>query len=85
MARIVENKKGFKVIEVSSVSEMLGGLGICDCCNMANFSGYYIAVLDMWYCKECYDEFIESATMNEEDIQLEDANFQIMCNELNLK
>ena len=34
MAKIVENKKGFKVIEVSMTEcTIWGGYGICDSCN----------------------------------------------------
>jgi len=37
MAKVIENEKGFKVIELSlsEVNKAFGGLGICDDCNKA--------------------------------------------------
>jgi len=63
MAKVVENKAGFKVIEVSRkelVEKLghMGAVGICDYCARSPKNGYYIAVLDHWYCPECYNRFI---------------------------
>lgn len=48
MAKIVDNPKGFKVVEASrmELACKLGGFGICDNCNMASNIGYYVAVLN---------------------------------------
>ena len=54
MANIKENKKGFKVIQVSR-SELMdklglyGAMGVCDRCNETTSTGYYIAVLNQWF------------------------------------
>lgn len=61
MAKIKENKKGFKIIEISR-AELVGKLaeygciGICDNCNSTSITGYYIAVLNQWFCQKCFDE-----------------------------
>jgi hypothetical protein len=80
MAKIVENEKGFKVINVSlsELHEKLGGLGICDWCNMASQEGYLVAVLNHWYCPKCYQEWIEDedTIRYEEDAPIENRNFE---------
>lgn len=54
MANIKDNKKGFKVIQISRkelVEELgqYGAIGICDYCNETASTGYYIAVLNhLW-------------------------------------
>lgn len=57
MAEIVKNVKGFKVIKTSMVemNKFFHSPGICDCCNKGSADGYLIAVLNSWYCPECYD------------------------------
>ena len=75
---IVENKKGFKVIKMNSfeLSDKLGGYGICDFCNNAVFNGYYIAVLNRWFCLECYNEWISIAVRYQQDTTIEERNFK---------
>lgn len=79
MAKIVENKKGFKVIEVSMTEcTIWGGYGICDICNKAiGERGYYFAVLNWVMCEKCYNEWLERAENYPEDRQIEDANFRV--------
>jgi len=86
MAKIIENKKGFKVIELSlpEVNKTWGSVGICDCCNKVAFSFKYIAVLNNCYCPKCYDDFKENATYYPEDSWLEDKNFEEIKKKLNL-
>lgn len=50
MANIKDNKKGFKVIQISRkelVEELgqYGAIGICDYCNETASTGYYIAMV----------------------------------------
>lgn len=76
MSHIVNNAKGFKVIactlqEISTI----GGLGICDSCNECSFEGYYIAVLNHWYCPDCYQDWMQRAKKYPEDQSIEDRNF----------
>lgn len=84
MAEIIENSKGFKVIKMSSVevSQVFGGMGICDSCNTAPKEGYYIAVLNYWYCKKCYKLFIANAHNYPEDREIESNNFERVINQL---
>jgi len=86
MAKVIENDKGFKVIELSlsEVNKAFGGLGICDYCNKASFTQNYIAVLDQCYCPECYIDFKDRATHYPEDSFIENNNFERAKIKLNL-
>lgn len=78
MAKIVDNPKGFRIIEATllEANKAFGGLGICDCCNTATLTGYYIAVLNSWYCPECYNRWVRGAKRYAEDIDTEKRNFE---------
>jgi len=83
--KIVENKKGFKVIQLRTVELMevcTGSMGICDYCNDATFDGYYIAVLNCWYCEKCYQSWLDRAINYPEDQKYETANFQNMMEKI---
>ena len=72
MANIKDNKKGFKVIQISRkelVEELgqYGAIGICDYCNETASTGYYIAVLNQWFCPKCYQAWYHRATYYPED------------------
>ncbi|MDR2928229.1 MAG: hypothetical protein LBV41_08545 [Cytophagaceae bacterium] len=86
MAKKVENSKGFLVLEVSAieVNECFGGYGICDYCNSDDRSGYYIAVLNSWYCPKCYKEWIQRAKRYAGDIHIEERNYNCACESLGL-
>lgn len=63
MAKIVEDARSFKVIEVSRqeiVSKLgrYGAVGICDYCGKSPETGFYVAVLNHWLCPECYRDFL---------------------------
>jgi hypothetical protein len=77
MAKIHTNDKGFKVIRTESLSEtiLLGGIAICDYCNNSSYTGYYIAVLNSWYCDECFNDWYSIATYYKEDASTEERNF----------
>lgn len=80
MAKIVENEKGFRVIEVSRTElvEKLGyqgAVGICDFCNRSSSVGYLICVLNSWYCPDCYKRYISNAKRYAEDVDYEFAVF----------
>lgn len=64
MAKIIENEKGFKVIEVTGREMLKIGCGnICDnCAEMESGTGYYVAVLNRWFCPECYEKWYRDAT-----------------------
>lgn len=76
MAKIVDNPKGFKVIETSMTECIsMGGMAICDSCNQCSVKGYLIAVLNHWMCPECYNEWLEEAVWYEEDVVYENRTF----------
>ena len=53
MAKIVEFDR-FKVIKASAkeMFDAVGSPGICDYCSERPEHGYYIAVLNKWFCPE---------------------------------
>lgn len=81
MAKIVDNPKRFKVIELSrNELAKIGGIGICDRCNGTSNTGYYVAVLNCWFCPKCYNEWYGCATHYPEDIKIENKNFEFYKN-----
>lgn len=88
MAKKVIGKNGHLCIEMT-VDEAVNecGFGIpfdrecfCDNCNTTLFEGqnepvYYIAVLNMLFCKDCFDDYIENAPYYEEDKEQELYNY----------
>lgn len=81
MAKIVDNPKRFKVIELSrNELAKIGGIGICDRCNGTSNTGYYVAVLNCWFCPKCYNEWYGCATHYPEDIKIENKNFEYYKN-----
>ena len=77
MAYIYNNKKGFKVIRTENRAEalMLGGAGVCDWCNIKSKTGYYVAVLNHWYCDACFHDFYCRAVFYKEDMKIEMKNY----------
>lgn len=43
---------------------------------MASNIGYYVAVLNRWFCPKCYNEWYEYATHYPEDARIENKNFE---------
>lgn len=80
MASIVKNEKGFKVIKIDNdeLQQAVGSPGICDFCSDTPKEGYYIAVLNSWYCFVCYHKWIKRATYYKEDKPIEERNYQYM-------
>lgn len=90
MAKVVDNYKGFKVLEITRQEMMdkltrYGCLGICDMCNRPISVGYYVAVINQWMCEDCYNDFIKSIDRYEEDMKIENKNFNRFCNLFNVK
>lgn len=81
MATIVENEKGFKVIEVTGHEcrvKIYGGLGLCDSCCDGFDKAYYIAVLHCCYCPTCYKIWMVRAVYYNEDKAFENRAFERM-------
>ncbi len=78
MAKVIQSEKGFKLIEVSWLEIVeLGGLGICDSCGKTAGTGVYIAVLNSWYCKECFEKWHKRAKHYAQDSRIEESNFNV--------
>ena len=80
MAKEVTNEQGFRVLEITR-EELVGTLGkygasgICDYCNKPSHTGYYIAVLNCWYCPTCYERWSRFAVRYSEDTPHEISNY----------
>lgn len=78
MAKRTEFKK-FLIIEADT-TEMVdncGSMGICDYCGKPHLgTGYYIAVLNQWYCPKCFEEWKARAKYYPEDAEVENRNFR---------
>ena len=76
MAKIVEFDR-FKVIKASAkeMFEAVGSPGTCDYCSERPEHGYYIAVLNKWFCPKCWKEFKKRAVWHPDDAMIEDRNF----------
>ena len=80
MAKKIKNEKGFLIIELTldeARNKCKFGYDnelICDQCNKLieddNEIIYFIAVLNMAFCKECYEDFIAEFEHYEEDEEL---------------
>lgn len=76
-----KNEKGFLILEVSRERmlerlSIYGCQGICDGCLSSPEIGYYVAVLNMWFCKDCFDEWYRDAGRYQEDIPIEEKNYE---------
>ena len=76
MAKQIEFGK-FLIIECTAreLYVACGGLGICDSCGTPSGKGYYIAVLNQWFCPSCYEEWKSTAHYYPEDADIERKNF----------
>lgn len=90
MAKQVESGK-FLVIECTA-GELMNAVGsdicICDWCGkpyLPTEKGYYIAVLNQWYCEKCYNEWAERATYYPEDADVERRNFEFYAPSFGVK
>lgn len=85
MARQIEFGK-FLIIECAA-SEMYlacGSPGICDYCTASPGRGYYIAVLNRWFCPKCFEEWKEGAHWYLEDADIERRNFEFYAPRLGI-
>lgn len=73
MAKKVENEKGFLIIEmtIQEAVACLDCFGECNLCGDSVESGYYVAVIDQFYCETCYRAFIGGASRYRSDIGTE--------------
>jgi hypothetical protein len=75
----IKTDKGFLVMQVSrkELMDALGEmtLGRCDFCFDEPNDGYYVAVLNQWLCKDCYDKWLANAEYYPEDAKVEIRNY----------
>lgn len=90
MAKQIEAGK-FLVIECTA-GELMDAVGsdicICDWCGqpyLPSDKGCYIAVLNQWYCKKCYEEWFARAEWYPEDADVERRNFNFYAPRLGVK
>lgn len=87
MPKIINNKKGFKVIRMSQNTVIRcfnGGMAICDICNDSAAVSFYVAVLNRWLCPSCYAEWYAYAINYPSDRGVEYTNFYTVCTKLGL-
>lgn len=70
-------KKGFKILDVT-IEHCLGwgGIGICDSCDKGVTRGKYIAVLNSYYCEDCFNDWHKGARNYPEDAGYEQAHLE---------
>lgn len=56
----------------------------CDNCLATPEYGYYVAVLNRWLCPRCFNHWLKNAVRHKEDILVEERNYQLYKNLLNL-
>ncbi len=86
MAKQIEAGK-FLIIECTAVELYTagGGPGICDSCATPSGNGYYIAVLNCWFCPACYERWKSTARYYPQDAEIERRNFEFYARHLGLK
>lgn len=97
MAKQIIGKNGHLCIEMT-IDEAINkcefgipfdGIIVCDNCNIGyNIKQeepvYYIAVLNMLFCKDCFDDYIANAPYYEEDKEYEKNHYNHYAKILNL-
>ena len=58
--------------------------GICDCCGTQQFDnrGYYVALVNDWYCPTCLDAYLKGAKRYSVDLEKERYNFNNVVSKL---
>ncbi len=81
----------FLLIECTA-GELMNAVGsdicICDWCGrpyLPSDKGVYIAVLNHWYCKECFYEWVAQASWYPQDVDVERRNFEFYATRLGVK
>lgn len=61
--RKFKTKQGLVVYETDAktVIDAFDGLGLCDACCTYSPKGYYIPVLNSYYCPKCYEDWLTRA------------------------
>lgn len=79
MAEKFKIKAGWTVYKVSSVEVQLwGGLCLCDSCNTdtRNSENFLIPVMNLCYCKKCFDLWADNCKFYEDDVKFEESKIK---------
>lgn len=78
MAIQIENDKGFLIIKASKIEAIavkdFDGMR-CELCDNDCEAGYFIPVINSYYCQTCFDAWYKSATRYKSDIPEETRRF----------
>ena len=90
MAKRIEADK-FLVIECTA-QELMDAVGsdicICDWCGRRCHSsdkGCYVAVLNQWFCEDCFRRWLATAEWFAEDVDVKRRNFEFYAPRLGVK
>lgn len=83
-------KQGLTIYETDAKTmiDTFDGLGLCDSCCLYSPKGYYIPVLNSYYCPKCYADWLTRAKKYDEDMPYERCkveNFDFMLKVLGIK
>ena len=84
MARKIENDKKFYIIRMT-VQEAIATMdcfGECNLCGDGCEYGYYIPVINQFYCETCYDAWYRTATRYKSEIYNETKRYNAMVEKL---
>lgn len=86
MARIVENSKGFKVIELTKEEGKKVGWGsvCCNCNSTIEGNMFYICGLNDVMDKKCFEQWLRNAKFYPEDVYYETRLFECARKQLGL-
>lgn len=86
MAKIVENSKGFKVIELTKEEGTKMGWGslCCNCNRTINGNLFYICGLNDVMDKKCFEQWLKNAKFYPEDVYYENKSFERVKEKLGL-
>lgn len=81
-----KTKVGWMVYKIpAKKTQLLGGFGICDCCNSNADFGYLIPVLNQYFCAKCFQEWEKTAKFYLEDVEVENRIIKYYENILNIR
>ena len=90
MTRKFKIKQGLIVYETDAQTmiDAFDGLGLCDSCCFYSPKGYYIPVLNSYYCPKCFEDWLTRARRYESDVPYENnkiENFEFMLRVLGIR
>lgn len=85
MATKVENEKGFLVIKCTKEEISKNGMSkTCDNCRIIPEEGYLVAVLGLYMCEKCYNDWTDKTSRELYDLRSEERVYQGYANYLGI-